>query len=113
MIPNWRFSPDVPALLMSDLLKDRTVVVCFGNRFERAYRRGDSNTTLLGRVRRRLNCGYPGECRGVAASRGCSQESQPSVPGRRQDRTLPPHDITFRHTGRYGFVPWLEPANSL
>ena len=47
MIPSWRLSPDVPALLMSDLLKDWTVVVRFGNRFERAYRRGDSNTTLL------------------------------------------------------------------
>ena len=30
---------------MSDLLKDWTVVVLFGDRFERAYRRGDS--TLL------------------------------------------------------------------
>ena len=47
MIPSWRLSPDVPALLMSDLLKDWTVVVRFGNRFERAYRRGDWNTTLL------------------------------------------------------------------
>ena len=43
---------------------------------------------------------------------GLVDNTQPSVPGRRQDRTLPPHDITFRH-GRYGFVPWLEPAKSL
>lgn len=33
--------------LMSDLLKYWTVVVRFGDRFERAYPRGDSNTTLL------------------------------------------------------------------
>ena len=41
------YPPDPPAPLLSDLLKDWSVVVRFGDRFERVYRRGDSNKTLL------------------------------------------------------------------
>jgi hypothetical protein len=41
------YPPDPPAPLLSDLLKDWSVVVRFGNRFERVYRRVDSNKTLL------------------------------------------------------------------
>ncbi len=36
-----------PAPPLSDLLKDWNIVVRFGDRFERVYRRGDSNKTLL------------------------------------------------------------------
>ena len=36
-----------PAPPLSDLLKDWSVVVRFGDRFERVYRRGDSDKTLL------------------------------------------------------------------
>ena len=36
-----------PTPLMSDLMKDWSVVVRFGDRFERVYRRGQSNKTLL------------------------------------------------------------------
>jgi hypothetical protein len=45
--PVGGYPPDFPAPLMSDLLKDWTVVVRFGDRVERAYRRADSNKTLL------------------------------------------------------------------
>ena len=41
------YPPNPPAPLLSDLLKDWTVVVRFGDRFERVYRPGDSNKTLL------------------------------------------------------------------
>ena len=37
---------DAPAPLLSDLLKDWNIVVRFSNRFERVYRRCDSNKTL-------------------------------------------------------------------
>jgi hypothetical protein len=45
--PVGGYPPDFPAPLMSDLLKDWTVVVRFVDRVERAYRRADSNKTLL------------------------------------------------------------------
>jgi len=32
---------------LSDLLKDWSVVVRFGDRFDRVYQRGDSNKTLF------------------------------------------------------------------
>jgi hypothetical protein len=36
-----------PSPPLSDMLKDWRVVVRFGDRFERVYRRGNSNKTLL------------------------------------------------------------------
>lgn len=45
--PVTGYPPDPPVPLLSDLLKDWRVVVRFGDRFERVYRRGDSNKTLL------------------------------------------------------------------
>jgi hypothetical protein len=45
--PVGGYPPDFAAPLMSDRLKDWTVVVRFGDRFERAYQRGDSNKTRL------------------------------------------------------------------
>jgi hypothetical protein len=45
--PVGGYPRDFPVPLMSDLLKDWTIVVRFGDRFERVYRRGDSNKTLL------------------------------------------------------------------
>ena len=39
------YPSDPPAPALSDLLKDWSVVVRFGERFERAYRRGDSSNT--------------------------------------------------------------------
>jgi hypothetical protein len=44
-VAGYPADPPVPPL--RDLLKDWSVVVRFGNRFERVYRRGDSNKTLL------------------------------------------------------------------
>ena len=41
------YPSDPPAPLLSDLLKDWSVVVRLGDRFERVYRRGDANKTLL------------------------------------------------------------------
>jgi hypothetical protein len=41
------YPPDPPAPPLSDLLKDWKIVVRFGDRFERVYRRGDSNRSLL------------------------------------------------------------------
>ena len=42
------YLPDPPAPPLSDLLEDWTIAVRFGDRrFERVYRRGDSNKTLL------------------------------------------------------------------
>jgi hypothetical protein len=44
-VAGYPSDPPIPPL--SDLLKDWSVVVRFGNRFERVYRRGDLNKTLL------------------------------------------------------------------
>ena len=41
------YPPNPPVPPLSDLLKDWSVVVRFGDRFERVYRRADSNKTLL------------------------------------------------------------------
>jgi hypothetical protein len=41
------YPADPPAPPLRDLLKDWSVVVRFGDRFERVYRRGDSNKILL------------------------------------------------------------------
>lgn len=41
------YPPDPPAPPLSELLKDWSVVVRFGDRFEAVYRRGDSTKTLL------------------------------------------------------------------
>jgi hypothetical protein len=41
------YPPNPPVPHLSDLLKDWRVVGRFGNRFERIYRRGSSNKTLL------------------------------------------------------------------
>jgi hypothetical protein len=41
------YPPDPPAPPLRDLLKEWNVVVRFGERFERVYRRGDSNRSLL------------------------------------------------------------------
>jgi hypothetical protein len=45
--PVGGYPPDFPAPLMSNLLKDWSIVVHFGERFERVYRHADSNKTLL------------------------------------------------------------------
>jgi len=45
--PVGGYPPKPPVPLLSDLLEDWSVVVRFGDRFERVYRRGDSNKTLL------------------------------------------------------------------
>jgi hypothetical protein len=45
--PLLGYPPDPPAPPLSELLKNWSIVVRFGDRFERVYRRGDSNTTLL------------------------------------------------------------------
>ena len=45
--PVLGYPPNPPAPPLSDLLKDWNIVVRFGDRFERVYRRGDSNKTLL------------------------------------------------------------------
>jgi hypothetical protein len=44
-VAGYPANPPAPAL--SELLKDWNIVVRFGDRFERVYRRGDSNKTLL------------------------------------------------------------------
>jgi hypothetical protein len=41
------YPPDPPMPPLSDLLRDWSIVVRFGDRFERVYRGGDSNKTLL------------------------------------------------------------------
>ena len=41
------YPPNPPAPPLSDLLLDWSIVVRFGDRFERVYRRGDSNKTLI------------------------------------------------------------------
>lgn len=46
-VPVGGYPPNFPRPLMSDLLRDWTIVVRFGDRFDRVYRRGDSNKTLL------------------------------------------------------------------
>lgn len=46
-VPVGGYPPNFPVPLMSELLKDWTIVVRLGDRFERIYRRGDSNKTLL------------------------------------------------------------------
>jgi hypothetical protein len=45
--PVLGYPPNPPVPPLSDLLRDWSVVVRFGDRFERVYRRGDSNKTLL------------------------------------------------------------------
>ena len=45
--PVLGYPADPPAPPLSELLKDWTIVVRFGNRFERVYRRGDSDKTVL------------------------------------------------------------------
>jgi hypothetical protein len=45
--PVWDYPPNQPGPPLSDLLKDRTIVVRFGDRFERVYRQGNPNKTLL------------------------------------------------------------------
>lgn len=45
--PVLGYPPNPPAPPLSDLLKDWEIVVRFGDRFERVYRRGDSNKTVL------------------------------------------------------------------
>jgi len=45
--PVWDYPPNPPAPRLSDLLKDWTIAVHFGGRFERFYRRGDPNKTLI------------------------------------------------------------------
>jgi hypothetical protein len=46
-LPVGGYPPDFPVPLMGDLLKNWTISVRFGDRFERVYRRGDSDKTLL------------------------------------------------------------------
>jgi len=41
------YPPDPPSPVLSDLLQDWSIVVRFGDRFERVYRRGGPNRTLL------------------------------------------------------------------
>jgi hypothetical protein len=45
--PVLGYPPNPPAPPLSDLLADWTIVVRFGERFERVYRRGNSDKTLL------------------------------------------------------------------
>ena len=45
--PVMGYPPNPPTPPLSDLLKDWSIVVRFGDRFERVYRRGDSDKTLL------------------------------------------------------------------
>ena len=45
--PVLGYPPNAPTPPLRDLLKDWSVVVRFGDRFERVYRQGDSNRTLL------------------------------------------------------------------
>jgi hypothetical protein len=46
-LPVGGYPPDFPVPRMSELLEGWTIVVRFGNRFERIYRRGDSSKTML------------------------------------------------------------------
>jgi hypothetical protein len=46
-LPVGGYPPSFPAPHMSDLLKDWSIVVRFGDRFERVYRHADSKKTLL------------------------------------------------------------------
>jgi len=45
--PVMGYPPNPPKPPLGDLLKDWTIVVRFGDRFERVYQRGDSNKTLI------------------------------------------------------------------
>ena len=45
--PVLGYPSDPPAPPLSDLLKDWSIVVRFGDRFEQLYRRGDSNKTVV------------------------------------------------------------------
>jgi hypothetical protein len=45
--PVFDYPPNQPGPPLSDLLKDRTIVVRFGSRFERVYRQANSNKILL------------------------------------------------------------------
>jgi hypothetical protein len=45
--PVLDYPPDQPAPPLSELLKGWSILVRIGDRFERVYRRGDSNKTLL------------------------------------------------------------------
>ena len=45
--PVWDYPPNPPSPPLSELLKDWTIVVRFGDRFERVYRHGDANKTVL------------------------------------------------------------------
>jgi hypothetical protein len=45
--PVWDYPPNPPTPQLSNLLKDWTIAVHFGGRFERIYRRGDPNKTLI------------------------------------------------------------------
>jgi len=57
--PVGGYPTDFPAPLMSELLKGWTIAVRFGDRFERIYRRGDSNKTLLVEFQNVRTAGYP------------------------------------------------------
>jgi hypothetical protein len=46
-LPLGGYLPDFPAPVMTDVLEEWSVVVRFGERFERVYRPGDPNKTLL------------------------------------------------------------------
>lgn len=41
------YPPDPPTPPLNDLLKDWSIIIRFGDRFERVYRRGDSGKTLI------------------------------------------------------------------
>ncbi len=45
--PVLGYPPNPPTPPLSDLLKDWSIVVRFGDRFERVYRQGNSNKTIL------------------------------------------------------------------
>ena len=45
--PVLSYPPNPPAPPLSDLPQDWSIVVRFGERFERVYRRGNSDKTLL------------------------------------------------------------------
>jgi len=45
--PVWDYPPNPPSPPLSELLKDWTIVVRFGDRFELVYRHGDANKTVL------------------------------------------------------------------
>jgi hypothetical protein len=45
--PVWGYPTNPPSPQLSDLLKDWTITVRFGRRFEQVYRRGAPNKTLI------------------------------------------------------------------